>query len=272
VSCSEYSFAAVPDQRSRIGLVKLLGFQAVDIGLFLSDGADLVQNPHLVAQSLSSSLKTHNLVSDDLFLVIGQTPDDAAPNQRDPQLRQRGRREFLAAAQVAAEVGISALTILPGMNWAEDETGSWAACVEELTWRVDEARALGVGVRVEPHAGSIVALPELTTQLCTDVPGLRVTLDPAHLEMQSVSSDRMLRLAPLTAHVHVRAAKPGAMQVRWRQNEADYASLVQTLENLDYTGVYTVEYVAMGKWRCDEVDVVTETLATREGLREWGLI
>jgi sugar phosphate isomerase/epimerase len=253
-------------------LVKLLGFQVVDIGLFLSDGANLVQSPRLVAQSLSSSLETYHLVSDDLFLVIGQTPDDAAPNQRDHQLRQRARREFLAASQVAAEVGIPALTILPGVNWPEDETGSWTACMEELTWRVDAARTLGIEVRVEPHIGSIVATPELTTQMCRAVPGLGVTLDPAHLEMQSVSHDRMLTLAPFTAHVHVRAAKPGAMQVRWRQNQADYAGLIQTLEHLGYTGVYTVEYIAMEKWRCDEVDVVTETVATREALREWGLV
>jgi sugar phosphate isomerase/epimerase len=272
VSCSEYSFPAVADQDARIGVVKLLGFEAVDIALFLHDGAELARNPHAVAQTLSVSLATHQLISDDLFLVVGETPEEAAPNQRDDHLREQARGAFLAAAQVASEVGIPAVTILPGVNWPDDEKGSWHACVEELAWRVTEARMLGVEVRIEPHAGSIVASPELTARICTEVPGLRVTLDPAHFELQSISTDRMLTLVPFTAHVHVRAAEPGAIQVHWRDNQVNYTALIESLEAFGYTGVYAIEYVSMEKWRCDELDVVTETLTTRDQLRRWGLV
>jgi hypothetical protein len=34
--------------------------------------------------------------------------------------------------------------------------------VEELSWRVEDAAAFGVEVRIEPHAGSIAPVPELT--------------------------------------------------------------------------------------------------------------
>ena len=110
-----------------------------------------------------------------------------------------------------------------------------------------------------------------TARLCEDVPGLRLTLDLSHFELQSVTLDRMLTLVPLAGHLHVRAAKPGAIQVRWRDNETDFAALVAGLRAVGYAGAYCVEYVPMSKWRCDEMDVVTETLATRSALLELGV-
>ena len=271
ISCSEYSFPAVPGQHERIGLVKLLGFELVDLALFLADGSELVGDPKAVAARLGSSLSAHGLGGEDLFLSVGATFEEIAPNQRDPRLREQGRREFAAAARVASELGIPGLTVLPGVTWAEDAGTSWAVCVEELGWRVAEAAALGVEVRIEAHAGSIVPLPELAARLCAEVQGLRLTLDLSHFEVQAVTLDRMLTLVPLAGHLHVRAAKPGSIQVRWRDNETDFSALVEALCAHAYAGAYCVEYVPMAKWRCDELDVVTEALAMRTALRELGV-
>jgi sugar phosphate isomerase/epimerase len=197
--------------------------------------------------------------------------EEIAPNQRDRALRERGRLEFAAAVRVASDLGVHGLTILPGVTWAEDPDAGWAVCVEELAWRVETASTLDVQVRIEPHAGSIVPLPELASRLCSEVPGLRLTLDLSHFEVQAVTLDRMLTLAPLAGHVHVRAARPGAIQVRWRDNETDFAALVEALVASGYPGAFCVEYVPMPKWRCDEVDVVTEALAMRDALHELGV-
>jgi sugar phosphate isomerase/epimerase len=272
ISCSEYSFPAVPGQRERIGMVRLLGFELVDIALFLADGAELVADPDGVAAGLGAALAEHRLGSEDLFLAVGETVEEIAPNQRDHALRAQRRKEFSAAARVAGELGIRGVTVLPGVTWAEDPAGSWAVCVEELTWRVDEAAALGVEVRIEAHAGSVAPVPELAARLCGDVPGLRLTLDLSHFELQSVTMDRTLTLAPLAGHVHARAARPGAIQVRWRDNETDFAALVAELRSEGYAGAYCVEYVPMAKWRCDEMDVVTEALAMRDALAELGVV
>jgi sugar phosphate isomerase/epimerase len=271
ISCSEYSFPAVPGQRERIGMVRLLGFELVDIALFLADGAELVADPAEVAAGLRAPLAEHGLASEDIFLAVGDTVEEIAPNQRDHALREQRRREFSAAVRVASELGIRGVTILPGVTWAEDPAASWDVCVEELSWRVEEAAAFGVEVRIEAHAGSIAALPELATRLCGEVAKLRLTLDLSHFELQSVTLDRMLTLVPLAGHLHVRAAKPGAIQVRWRDNETDFAALVATLRSAGYGGAYCVEYVPMPKWRCDELDVVTEALATRDALVELGV-
>jgi sugar phosphate isomerase/epimerase len=272
ISCSEYSFPAVPGQSERIGMVRLLGFELVDIALFPADGAGLVADPAGIAAGLRASLSEHGLASEDLFLAVGTTVEEIAPNQRDPGLRELRRREFSAAVHVASELGIRGVTVLPGVTWAQDPAASWAVCVEELSWRVEEAAASGVEVRIEPHAGSIAPVPELTSRLCDEVPGLRLTLDLSHFELQSVTLDRMLTLVPLAGHLHVRAAKPGAIQVRWRDNETDFAALVAALRAAAYDGAYCVEYVPMPKWRCDEMDVVTEALATRDALVELGVV
>lgn len=272
VSCSEYSFPAVPTQHARIGIVRLLGFDLVDVALFLTEGSSLTSDPGAIAASLRSSLTEHDLVTEDVFLTVGGTVEKIAPNQRDRGLRARGRLEFSAGARVAAELGAPGITILPGVTWAEDPEAAWATCVEELAWRVDEASALGVEVRIEPHAGSIAPVPELVSRLCADVPGLRLTLDLSHFELQSVTLDRMLTLVPLAGHLHVRAAKPGAIQVRWRDNETDVGALVAGLRESEYAGAYCVEYVPMPKWRCDELDVVTEALATRDALAALGVV
>jgi sugar phosphate isomerase/epimerase len=271
ISCSEYSFPAVPGQSERIGIVRLLGFELVDLALFLTDGAALVADPAAIAAGLRGALDEHELASDDLFLAVGETVEEIAPNQRDHALRDQRRREFSAAVRVASELRIRGLTILPGVTWAEDPAASWAVCVEELSWRVEEAAALGVELRIEPHAGSIAPVPELTARLCGEVDKLRLTLDLSHFELQSVTLDRMLTLIPLAGHLHVRAAKPGAIQVRWRDNETDLAAVVDALRSAGYDGAYCVEYIPMPKWRCDELDVVTEALATRDALLELGV-
>jgi sugar phosphate isomerase/epimerase len=271
ISCSEYSFPAVPRRHERIGIVRLLGFELVDVALFLTDGDELVGDPAAVAEELRASLVEHRVASEDLFLAVGETVEEIAPNQRDAALRERGRREFAAALEVAAALGIRGITVLPGVTWAEDPEASWSVCVEELAWRVEAASARGLEVRIEPHAGSIVPVPELASRLCADVPGLRLTLDLSHFELQSVTLDRMLTLVPLAGHLHVRAARPGAIQVRFRDNETDFAGLVNALREAGYTGAYCVEYVPMPKWRCDELDVVTEALAMRGTLNGLGV-
>jgi sugar phosphate isomerase/epimerase len=271
LSCSEYSFPSVADQRDRIGIVRLLGFELVDLALFLADDTALVAKPAAVTRELAAALGEHGLGCEDVFYATGSTFEEIAPNPPERELRQARRSGFSAALEVTAELGVRGITILPGISWPVDPEGAWSSCVEELAWRVEQARQLGIQARVEAHAGSIAPTPELARRLCEDVPGLRLTLDLSHFELQSVGLDRALTLVPYADHLHVRAAKPGAVQVRWRDNETDFAGLLRALDQAGYEGAYCVEYVPMEKWRCDELDVVTETIATRAALAELGV-
>jgi len=271
VSCSEFSFPAIPSQADRIAVVRALGFELVDVALFLDDDAPLVADPAGVAARIQLALQTQGLAAPDLFYATGETFDEIAPNHRDPAVREQRRAGFAAAAEVAAALGIRGMTILPGISWADDPDGAWASCVEELGWRVERAGALGVEVRIEAHAGGIAALPEQAARLFNQVPGLRLTLDVSHFELQSIELDRVLPLVPHASHMHVRAAKSGAIQIPWRDNEIDFQVVLDALTVSGYEGAFCVEYRPMAKWRCDELDALSESDETRRWLNERGV-
>ena len=70
ISCSEYSFPAVPGQHERIGIVQLLGFELVDVALFLADGDGLVADPDGGCGARCARRSCENrLASEDLFLA-----------------------------------------------------------------------------------------------------------------------------------------------------------------------------------------------------------
>lgn len=271
LTCSDYSFPALP-LRGRLAIVEVLGFERVDLGAFLDDPAPFCAEPHALTRELEAALAKSGLEPADLFFSTGG--DDfvaGAPNHREPHARALNRRAYEAALGCARALGIGGVTVVPGVTWAGDAEGAWACCVEELRWRVDRAAAREIELRVEPHVGSIVPTPELVADLLGAVPGLRLSLDAAHFVSQSISVDRIAALAPLAGHVHVRAARPGRLQVAWHDDETDFPGLVEALAAAGYTGCYCVEYVHMARWGCDEIDVVTETVATRDALAALGI-
>lgn len=271
VSCSDYSFPALR-LRERLGIVKVLGFERVDLGAFLGDPAPFCAAAHALTRDLEAALGESGLEPADLFFSTGGDDFDAgAPNHREPHARAANRRAYEAALGCARSLGIGGMTVLPGVTWAGDAEGARACCVKELRWRVDRAAGMGIELRVEPHVGSLVPTPELAAELLGCVPGLRLSLDAAHFVSQSISIDRIAALAPLAGHVHVRAARPGHLQVAWHDDETDFARLVEALSAADYTGSYCVEYVHMAQWGCDAIDVVTETVAARDALAALGI-
>lgn len=271
VSCSEYSFPSVPNHASRIGIVRMLGFEAVDIGLFVEADYEFASGSDARLRELTVALEAHQLRCTDLFFTSGSTFEEIAPNQRDRDRRAHGRRQYASAAALAEALGAPGLTILPGVAWPEAAETGWSVCVEELRWRVEEGARRNLSVGFEPHIGSIASTPELALALVDAVPGLRVTLDLSHFDVQAISMERSLPLATRARHVHVRAATEGAIQVRWSQNSSHIDALVRELETTGYEGSYCVEYVPLPKWRCDELDVVSESLSTRAALAELGL-
>lgn len=272
VSCSEYSFPSVPGHAERIGIVKLLGFEAVDLGLFVDEAeVDLPDSAPALVRELGGALETHGLRCTDVFFTSGASFEEIAPNQRDRSRRDFLRRQFAAAVNVAAALGAPGLTILPGVHWPEEADVGWDVCVEELRWRVEECARRDLSVGFEPHIGSIAPTPELALSLVEAAPGLKVTLDLSHFDVQAISTGRALCLVPHARHVHVRAALPGAIQVRWSENESEIETLAHALAADGYQGCFCVEYVPMPKWRCDEIDVVTECLQTRAALAGLGL-
>lgn len=264
LSCPDFAFPAL-DLDGRLALVRLLGFERVDLELRVSlppvaPAADDVGR-------LRDAVAASGLAVADVFFVLGG--DDfaaSAINHRDPALRAAHRTAFAAAARVTRELGAPGLTILPGVPWPEDPQGGWERAAQELRWRVAAAAAEGVEARIEAHIGSLVSTPELAARMVAEVPGLRLSLDPTHFTMQAIAPERIVGLAPLAGHVHVRGSRPGFLQVAWERDEGAVAELLAALEGDGYDGAICVEYVPMAKWNCDTMDVLGATAATRAAL------
>lgn len=226
-----------------------------------SDTVWLVTEDELVEGELPATARVLDLEQGKLFPPFNTHSILArgAPRATDREFR---RRIFLTALRCVEDLGVGGLTVLPGMPWPHDPHAGWRCAVDELRWRVERAGERNIELRVEPHLASIVSTPELVAALVEEVPGLRLTLDASHFVCQSITTDRIVPLAPLAGHAHVRSAKPGGIQVHWRQNTTDFAALFRALDGAAYEGCLCVEYVPMEKWRCDELDVVTETVVT----------
>ena len=99
VSCSEFSFPAIPSQADRIAVVRALGFELVDVALFLDDDAPLVADPAGVAARIQLALQTQGLAAPDLFYATGETvrrdrtqpPRSRRPGAAPRRLRRGGR-------------------------------------------------------------------------------------------------------------------------------------------------------------------------------------
>ncbi|HST41441.1 MAG TPA: TIM barrel protein [Conexibacter sp.] len=264
LSCPDFAFPSL-DRDGRLALVRLLGFAQVDLELRVPL-PPVAPTQEAVAR-LRGAVAAGGLAVADVFFVLGG--DDfaaSAINHRDDTLRTAHRVAFAAAARVTRELGAPGLTILPGVPWADDPEGGWRCAVDELRWRVETAHAEGVETRIEAHIGSLVSTPELAARIVADVPGLRLSLDPTHFTMQAIAPERIVALAPLAGHVHVRGSRPGFLQVAWERDEGAVAELLAALESAGYDGAICVEYVPMAKWNCDTMDILGATAATRAAL------
>ncbi len=267
LSCSEFSFPAL-SLDDRLALVRLLGFQLVDMGLFLDTDEQVgafLSDPGGMTRRMAAALERMGLDPVDLFLIVGG--DDfarGALTSPDNALRERLRHIFLAALDCASALGVQGCTVLPGLHWDDGDHGSWSLAVHELQWRVEQAARSGLELRIEPHLGSIVATPELALALLRDVPGLRLSLDAGHFVFQDIPMERIARLAPFTGHVHLSGARPGGVCVPWKHNVVDFPSFITSLESAGFSGEYCVEYVPMDKWGADGTDIVTATVTMRD--------
>ena len=74
-------------------------------------------------------------------------------------------------------------------------------------------------------------------------------------------------LLPYASHFHVRGARPGRLQVAFKDNVIDYRRMVDLLAKRDYKGWLGVEYVWIDWEQCNECDNLSETILFRDFLR-----
>lgn len=273
LACADFTFPLLPHEHS-LQLIAMLGFDAVDIGLFEErshlwpsrEFANLRGN----ADRLRKCLDAQGLACADVFLQMALDFADYAINHPEPGRRKKARDWFSRTLEYAAAVGSGHVTILPGVDFSETESreDSWNRTVEELAWRVQEGKRQGIAVSVEAHVGSIASTPEDALLLVQDVEGLTLTLDYTHFAKIGLSDARVEPLLEHASHFHVRGARRDRLQASFADNVIDYARVVERMKATGYSGAVGIEYTWIDWEHCNEVDNVSETILFRDFIRE----
>jgi sugar phosphate isomerase/epimerase len=244
------------------GVARALGFTAMDLGLLHGAALDrerITANPEGVAAALGG-IRMANL-----YWLFGAGIADNAVS--DPAARARNETEFAQVCRFAKAAGCPTVFVLPGVSGP----GAFNAAVEGLRGLVRVAEAAGLQLTVEPHVGGLLSSPALTLRMLAEVPGLKLALDYAHFICLGYRQEEIDPLARHAGHVHMRQARPGALQAKWGEGVLDFTAMVEVLRNAGYDGYLAVEYVHQSYMNTLSDDVLTETVRMRDHLLALGV-
>ncbi len=244
------------------GVARALGFRAMDLGLL--HGAALDRG-RIIADPVAAAKALDGIVASNLYWLFGGDVVENAVS--DPAARLRNEAEFSQVCRFAREAGCPSIFVLPGVTGP----GAFDAAAAGLRGLLAVADAQGVMLTVEPHVGGILGSPTDALRMLAAVPGLRLALDYAHFVCLGYRQEEIDVLAPHAGHVHVRQARPGALQAKWGEGVLDFTAMVEVLRHAGYQGYLSVEYVHQGYMNTLFDDVLTETVRMRDHLRACGV-
>ncbi len=271
LACADFTFPLLPHDGS-LQLISLLGFKGVDIGLFeershLRPSSEF-KNVRRSARRLRKGLEDRGLVATDVFLQMGADFIPYAVNHPQASRRRKARDWFLRTLEYAEVCGCKHVTSLPGAKFEEERNAdSFARAVDELNWRVEQARRHKLVFGVEAHIGSIVPRPKSAERLLKLVEGLTLTLDYTHFRRIGLPDASVEPLVKYASHVHIRGGRRGRLQEDFTRNTIDYKRVFKALQTIGYRGWIGIEYVWTAWERCNECDNLSETVRFRDFFR-----
>lgn len=247
------------------GIARTLGLDAIDVGfLYRSslDRSELASDP----RGLAARLGNLGIAVSTLYYLFGASPEERNLSSREHLAENL--RDFHGVAEFCERAGIRSVMLLPGvMNPGQTPWDALQASSEALAAIVDVARQHGVVPTVEPHVHSAFETPTAAKELLELVPGLRVTLDYAHFVCQGFTQGQIDELVPYAGHVHLRQARPGALQAKLHEGTINFGALLVKLNEADYDGDLSIEYVHQAYMNTLYDDVMTETIQMRDLVR-----
>jgi sugar phosphate isomerase/epimerase len=247
------------------GVARAIGIAAVDVGLFYRaslDKARVLAEPEAAAAELAGL----GVELSNLYWLFGA--DIAERNLADPAARRANLADFVRVLRFCRAAAIPSLMLLPGIiNPGQGRDEALAASAESLRALLPLAQEAGVALAVEPHVHSYCESPVLALALLERVRGLRLVLDYAHFVCLGHRQEEIDPLAPHAAHVHLRQARPGALQAKLAQGTINFAAVLTTLRKAGYDGYLAIEYVHQGYMNTLFDDVLTETVQMRDLVR-----
>ena len=271
LACADFTFPLLSHDHS-LDLIALLGFEGVDIGLF--EGRSHLwpsrefSKLSRSARALGKKVDDRGLEIADVFLQMAPDFVPCAINHPQASRRRKARDWFVKALDYASEAGSRHVTILPGSRFDDEAADdSLQRCIDELSWRVETARASGLVLGVEAHLGSIVPTARAARRLVESVPGLTLTLDYTHFTRRGTRDSTVEPLIRYASHFHMRGARKGRLQCSFADSSIDYRRVLAVMKETGYAGYIGIEYVWMEWERCNEVDNLSETILFRDFFR-----
>ncbi len=250
-----------------MGISKTLGINALDLGLFYRsslDKAQLLADPKAVAQDI----RRLDIAHPSYYHLFGGDLDER--NLASGKDIDRNAADLEQVMIFCAAAGIATVFILPGMvNSGQSRHDALTKSAEALNVMMDVTRDYETQLTIEAHVHSYLESPTLTLALLEKVDGLKLTLDYAHFACLGFRQEEIDVLAPHAAHVHLRQARPGALQTKGNQGTLNMAAQFATLRDTGYTGALSIEYVHQAYMNTLYDDVLSETILMRDTFRAW---
>ena len=268
LSVTSWSFTACTLAESW-AIAGALGFSHIDVGLLHGAALNrqfILDQPDDAANELArAGMRVSNL-----YWLFGDHPGDRPLS--DPRHLDRNRHDFERVCKFASALAIPSIFVLPGVAQPSVETAALldhsAAAMRVL---LPIANAAGVTLTVEPHVGGILADPETTLSFLDSVPELGLTLDCAHFVASGFTQTAIDPLLPHARHIHLRQARPGALQAKWGEGTLDFGRMFEALRTVNYRGFLSAEYVHQSYMNTLFDDVLTETVRMRDLAHEHGI-
>ncbi len=250
-----------------VAIARVLRFDGVDLGFFYGPALDkqaLLADPEATA----ARVRALELPVPCFYHLFGATPADRHLARAADLDRNVADFSRVVAFCEAAE--IATVFVLPGvLDAGVGRNAAIEVSAASLRALLPIATAAGVTLTIEPHVHSILESPATTLRLLEAVPGLKLTLDYAHFVCAGWRQEEVDALAPHAAHVHLRQARPGALQTPMHQGTINMHDQLATLRDAGFAGHVAVEYVHQDYMDTRYEDVLTETVAARDLVRAW---
>jgi len=250
-----------------VGIARTLGFAGLDLGYFYAPALSkqaILADP----EAMGRQVRAIGIAVPNFYHLFGSTL--AERNLADVRNLERNAEDFAKVVRFCAVAGIGSVFVLPGVcNPGQGRAQALADSAQSLAALQPIARREGVTLTIEPHVHSYLESPWLVLELLSKVPGLKLTLDYAHFVCLGHTQEEIDMLAPHAAHVHVRQARPGALQTKLAQGTINMPAMLATLRDAGYAGWLAVEWVHQDYMDTLYDDVLTETIACRDLLRTW---
>ena len=270
-ACADFTFPLLPHE-DVLRLIGMMGFDGVDIGLFeershIRPSGEFV-NPAQSGARLKKLAEDAGIVVADVFLQSAFDFQVRAANHIAPKIREEERAQFQKLMEYALAAGSDHITCLPGVHFEEQSyEASYECAVNELTWRVEQAKKAGLIFGIEAHIGSIVDTPEKAEKLARDVDGLTLTLDYTHFAKLGIPDEEVAPLMRYASHFHARGAAPGRLQTVVSESSIDYDQVIAEMKKTGYKGFVGVEYTWQEWEDCNKTDNVSESIILKNKMK-----